>query len=251
MPIYFKSRKIKFVLVVTISLSLIVAFILSRGIDELQFVRSMRDLRYLRSENVRLNAEVLLLNSALNNVDYIIQENKKLKQMLSLIDKNNKAILPAQVVAQTPFDWERRIRIDVGSESGVGKDNLVVDHRGMLVGKVEAVGFNYSWVTLLSDSEYKSSVVCKGEHYLLAGYSASQARLEYVPYDANILEGDDVSLVKPFLSFPNIPVGKISKIIRNKDYLTLSVFVDIMADIEGVSLVFVIREENSSREIVK
>ena len=46
--------------------------------------------------------------------------------------------------------------------------------------------------------------------------------------------------MRPALAFPKIPIGKIERVIFNKDLLTLSVDVRLYSDVDDLTLVFVV-----------
>ena len=121
--------------------------------------------------------------------------------MLELKKKYGSSLIAAQVIAQTPFDWERKIKIDKGEHDGLQDAGVVLDYYGRLAGVIESIDKKESWVTLVSDSDFKLSILCHDEPYLLTGFSSQFARLLYVPYDAEIAIDDEVFLGEASVSF--------------------------------------------------
>lgn len=240
MPLPLISRKIRIIVLIVFACAILFSLFLAKGIKEFNYFKQLSYVRDLSAHLIDQKKEILRLNAALNNVSFILEENKRLENMLGLKNKNQAQLLPCRVTARTPFDWERKIKIDRGEGEGLIRGSIVLDSFGRLAGSIEKVDKKSSWVILVSDPDFRISVLCSDELYLLAGFSSVYSRLLYVPYDAPLKHGDEIFIVRPSFPFPNIPIGRIDNVTRNSDLLTLSVDVKLYSDVENLTLVFTV-----------
>lgn len=220
--------------------TIISVFFINRFLTHYKTISIVKKSFDQKKEYDHLMQTVLKLRLALNNTANIIEENERLRKMLDLDKKNEDVYLSSQVIAQSPFDWEKRVKIDKGKKDGIKEGNYVVDHNGFLLGKIDSVENKSAWVLLLSDSDFKISVICNEERYLFKGDSKISGSLLYVPYDDKISIGDKIVIRDNSLRFPNIPVAEVASVVQDRNFLTAEVKVVLAADPQDVSLVFVV-----------
>lgn len=127
-------------------------------------------------------------------------ENESLKSAPTV--KNTRAApadkaLEAQVYSHYPFNDKNALIIDKGAQDGVRPGMPVLAAQGVLLGRVTSVKDRMSEVITIFDPAWKSSVVV-GEHRVKAVLQgANNPRLELIPKDAVIKEGDEIKNVSP------------------------------------------------------
>jgi rod shape-determining protein MreC len=94
----------------------------------------------------------------LMQVNEILHENRRLRQMLGLQQQFLWKTKIGRVVSRDPANWWRTMKIDLGSRDGVKTNATVLVPQG-LVGRVAEVGFATSRVVLLGDPDCRVSVV--------------------------------------------------------------------------------------------
>jgi rod shape-determining protein MreC len=223
-------------------LTVVFVAVFSCAVKETSFLQYGADLRKLKERNAILYREILLFTSQLVNQQQILKENEELKQMLQLKKTSHQPLVASRVVAVSPLDWERRIKIDAGKKKGVHEGDIVIDPHSALAGVVDTVEYATSWVTLVSDPDFRTRVQVGGQQYLLKGFSDESAKVLYVPYDAEIAPGDPVLMFKHGLAFPNLIVGYVSTVEGDPDVLTKDVTAKIAARTESLRYVFVIAD---------
>jgi rod shape-determining protein MreC len=194
-----------------------------------------------------LRDDYVHLSMMLNNVTHIVEENRKLKQMLDLREKLWPSLVASQVIARSPFEWEHALLIDKGSSDGIKAGQLVIDERGNLVGKVERASPRNAWILLVTDADFTTVINCREERFLMQGSLSQYAKLLYVPYDAQCGQDEEVFVSRVALPTPRIPVGMIERIIKNEDRLTQTVRVRVYTDVESLSVVYVVAENEVER----
>lgn len=144
-------------------------------------------------QNEELSKKNDFLHYKLNELVEIYQENKRLKNLLSLKQKSPYKVIGARVIARTPDNWSSAMIIDKGLHHGIKRGFIVVNYRG-LVGRVaEATDFT-SKVMLANDSAFGVSAVDQRSRQegLVSGSLGSYLLMRYLPKDADVQVSDAV-----------------------------------------------------------
>jgi len=160
---------------------------------ELETLRSRVDT--LTAENIRLQeyeAEVQQLRSLLNFVsDYPISAFVG----ADVVGREACDQFPCgDVVGADPNPYLRYVTINVGAQQGVEKGMPVVSGGAMLAGRVVQVGPRTAQVQLLSDGDSAVASLLKLSRVtgLVVGQPDGTLRMEYIPQDEEVNEGDIV-----------------------------------------------------------
>ena len=91
---------------------------------------------FLREEeNIRLKAELSKLLQEQRHCRETVLENQKLKDMLSLKERDYRYVTAARIIAKSTDQWSNTVIIDKGTSDGVAKEMVGVTDRG-LAGKI-------------------------------------------------------------------------------------------------------------------
>ncbi len=169
-------------------------------------------------------------------------ENESLKS--ELLKKNSGSAvtdryLEAQVYSHYPFNDRNALIIDRGSLDGVKVGMPVLAARGVLLGRVTNVKDRVSEDRKSIDPAWKSSVVV-GEHKIKAVLQgANNPRLELIPKDAVIKEGDMITNIAP--EYPiALRVGSIGSARLDEKKVWQIADVDVAFGIEDIDTVLVV-----------
>ncbi|MEG1424222.1 MAG: rod shape-determining protein MreC [Peptostreptococcaceae bacterium] len=207
----------------------------------------------LKTENEKLQQEVIKLTKQLDEVESL----ENLKKALKFIPEDYKASsIGASVVSKNDGNWYDSFVIGAGENSGVKKDSVVMNGSG-LVGIVYEVSNNYSKAISLLDT--KSSVSFK----LLKDSNSkgvitqnttmddkenhkNQGYLQGYMFDSsyNVLPGDVVVTSGLGLYPEGIPIGEVDKVIDDKNKSLKYVVVKPYADFKNVDDVVVVEPRN-------
>ncbi len=198
---------------------------------------------YIKSNNELLAQNVTqlkLLNSKLTNYQ---KENVKLREMLNFKESYPKlSLLPANKVNDN-FTSVFSIIINVGINDYIMKNQPVIDMNG-LVGKTIMIGDNASKVQLITDKNFAVSVKV-GEDMSLAIFKPTFGKygyLEGVLKTLKLNEGEIIYTSGVSEIYPSdIPVAKIVSFTKDQDKLTQNVIVEILAKINELNYVFVVK----------
>ncbi len=221
----------------------------------LNYKKNANKLEDLEKENESLKQEIVELNNKISESQSI----QNLKKALNFIPEDYKAnMISASVVSKNDGNWYTSFVIGVGSDAGVKKDSLVMNGSG-LVGIVYEVSKNYSKAIsildtkssvsfkLLKNSDYKGVItqdtdISGKEKYKENGYL--QGYMFDSSYD--VLPGDTLVTSGLGLYPEGILIGKVDKVIDDKNKSLKYVVIKPYADFKNIDDVIVIepRENN-------
>jgi rod shape-determining protein MreC len=169
----------------------------------------LRQIDELRRENQQLKEQQVQTAA-------IARENDQLRELLGWQRQVPWKLKLANVVMQDPSNWWLTLQIDLGSRDGIQKNQPVLTTEG-LVGRVSAVNFISSQVTLVGDPNCRVSAMVENATHdigvLEAGSRGSSlARLGKLAGSAygNLKPGQEVITSGLGGVFPKgIPIGKV------------------------------------------
>jgi cell shape-determining protein MreC len=172
-------------------------------------------------------------------------ENESLKTQLFWQSKKEPVWLggweywPAIVHSTYPFNNQRLISINLGSENGIKPKMPVAVEPGVLLGQVVEVFPKYSWVRTIFDPDFKASV--------RLGWSATDALLEggnqpmitLIPKDQPAVSGDII-----FVSGREFPygmkIGNLGLVIESQEEFFKKAAVELIYNMNGIKKVYVV-----------
>lgn len=176
-----------------------------------------RDWASAFEENRRLRAE--LTTALVENQRYreIAEENKRLRDMLSLRADTPRYLAVARVIARGYDRFLNTIVIDKGEDAGIKKGMAVITTKG-LAGKISLVRGDFSEVLLLTDPNFSVAVRLQESRAegVIAGTGEDDCLLKYIPAEVKVQKEETVVTSGLDGVFPSgIPVGEVS-LVREK-----------------------------------
>ena len=164
------------------------------------------------------------------NYEQIIEENRRLRQLLKLKKKNHffsKTII-AEVISIKPLIFPGEIIVDKGKKDGVEKNMVVVTKDFSLIGRVIESKDGISRIFTIYHPSSRISVVVDStrEIGILTAGPVPFLSLKYIESGSRISEGDGISTSGFSQFFPKgIKVGRVVKIKKFKNELFLKIYV--------------------------
>ena len=178
-------------------------------------------------------------------VDQLLDENQRLRQLLSMRERTTSQAIGAQVVYDAADPYSRRVVIDRGQTHGVQAGAPVIDESGVL-GQVTRVYPLIAEVSLLVDRDQAIPVldVRSGVRSVAYGEPASDGdglALRYTLAETDIREGDllttsGVDAVYP----PGLPVARVTVVERQSGSSFMRIRAEPLARMDGVLHVLVL-----------
>ncbi len=165
-------------------------------------------------ENTRLKAELNRLREEQQKYQEALLENRRLRELLSLKEKDHGYVTAARVIARGADQWSNTFVLDKGLSDGVTKDMTAITPKG-LIGKISGVSNSYSYLLLLTDLNFSAAVRLQESRRegIISGMGLRKCQLKYIPPEEEVKIGNIVITSGLDSLFPQgIPVGYISKV---------------------------------------
>lgn len=185
-------------------------------------------------ENARLRAQQLLLNTKLQRVASLENENAQLRALLQSSPHVGGKFTLAQLLAANMDPFVQKVVLDKGSRDNVYAGQPVLDAYGV-VGQVVNVGPFSSQVLLISDVQSAVPIQDSrnGVRAIAAGTGVNQLQLINVPDTADIQEGDLLVTSGLDQHYPQgYPVGVVKKVKRDPELRFASITVEPSARLD-------------------
>ncbi|MEO8545845.1 MAG: rod shape-determining protein MreC [Burkholderiaceae bacterium] len=186
-------------------------------------------------------------------VDQLLLENERLRQLLALRQRITAPSMAAQVLYDAADPFSRKIVIDRGTLHGVVAGSPVIDAFGVL-GQVTRVYGPTSEVTLITDGDQAIPVLntrtgVRGVAFGDLTAASSGLELRFTPADTDVLVGDMLSTsgvdgVYP----PGLAVARVNQVQRRSESVFARISLTPLAQVRGISHVMVLRPVNSQIE---
>lgn len=228
-------------------------FIKSGFDNVINFQKNAKKAEDLEKENSKLQQEVIDLQNKLDDV----QSLQNLKAALNFVDEKYVAkTLSAKVVGKNDGNWYSTFVVSAGSTNGVKKDSLVMNGNG-LVGIVYEVSDNYCKVISLLDtkssvsfklaknSEFKG-IITYGENIDEEADYRNNGLLQGYMFDStyDVLPGDVVTTSGLGLFPEDIVIGKVQKVVEDKNSSLKYVIVKPNVDFKSINDVVIVEPRN-------
>jgi len=165
-------------------------------------------------ENTRLKKELTAFLLERQKYNEVIQENKRLKDLLSLKEHELRYLTAAKVIARGYDKVLNTIILDKGGNNGLQKGMAVITTRG-LVGKVYFVKKDFAEVLLLRDSNFSVAVRLQNNRRegVVSGTGYDNCVLKYISPEENVEKGEVIVTSGLDGIFPpGLPVGTVVKV---------------------------------------
>jgi len=180
-----------------------VARVTSSSVQSAQsFLQGVVELGELSERNHLLEEELARLKSLQNTYEEALAENRRLRELLGLMERVSYPSLPARVTGRNPDNWFKMITIDRGSNAQV-RVGMPVVAQGGLVGKIIKVSSRSATVLLLLDPESGVGARIRREVTYSPGPPDSAEEREFMLGDSGVVSGmigDDGMLKLTFFS---------------------------------------------------
>jgi rod shape-determining protein MreC len=208
----------------------------------------------LSKENSDLQKEVDQLRRERIEARELEAENQELKELLKWSETQAEMdTVGADIVGQSPDNWQRMMIVNKGSSDGIKKYMAVVMEEG-LIGRVISVGARSSVVQLITDS--RSGIGARDQHSRETGIMEGQNEevLRFVPMkdDAEIKVGDIMETSGLGGTCPpGIVIGRVSSVKKRSSGLTRLVEVKPFVEFSKLDQVLIIITPEPESVILK
>ncbi|WP_417658677.1 rod shape-determining protein MreC [Pseudidiomarina sp.] len=220
-------------------------------LDRLVYLSTTRTT--LREENTALKQELQELQMAVQRLNFLENENDRLRQLLDSEVRETSRRMAAEVVAVATDPFSHQVVINKGSANGVYEGQPVLDNRG-IVGQILSVGRGTARVLLISDQSHAISLRAeRNDIRVLARGTGDLQRLEllFIPHSSELEVGD--KLVSSGLGgvFPEgYPVAEIIEFDRDERLQYARVVAQPFAQLDRIRTVLLLWPSSATEQPV-
>ncbi len=204
----------------------------------------------LKAENERLKNENTNLNKQLLDMKGLDNENKELRKMLQLFERETRInMIAASVISKDPTNWYSTFTINCGSDDGVKINQPVVNSNRELVGQILRVGKNWAEVVTILDPQSSIGAMIKRskEIGIIEGNSylrfEGKCRLGYIARDTDVKQGDYIETSGLGGIFPKgLVIGIVTEVYDENSTMSKVATVEPLTDISKINEVFVVTD---------
>ena len=216
---------------------------------------SVSNLTDTYQENAQLKKKLDSMNALQVENETLKQENKQLKQQLSL----NKSLpsytdISTYVISHSPSTWQNQIVISKGSNAGITKGSAVVSDKG-LIGRVMEVNKNNSKVELVTTQDDAADrfavqlIDNNGQtvNGLITGYDTDTNLLVMgqITSKENVKKGTQVITSGLGGTTPKgLFVGTVEKVVNQQAGLPTKIYIKPAADMTNLNVVTVAKRQD-------
>mgnify|MGYP001242307717 CR=1 FL=1 len=178
------------------------------------------------NENIKLKEENAQLKEQIFDPDFLIFENKQLRQLLDEQVTSSTNLVSARVMLDKQSPYLNSFVINSGSNKEIKNGMAVLDGKNF-VGRIVDVNFFSSRVLLVTDlnSKIPVSIEPSGHQAILSGRGTKEPTLEYLPKNHKVQSGNKVyTSGKEGIFAPGIPIGEVR---MSNEKNSVSLFSDI------------------------
>jgi|TARA_B100001964_G_C14251154_1_gene610002 rod shape-determining protein MreC len=186
----------------------------------------------LFNTNIKLKEENTKLKEKIYDPDFLIFENKQLRQLLDEQVTSSSNFVSARVILDKQSPYPNSFVINSGSNREIKNSMTVLDGKNF-IGRIVDVNFFSSRVLLITDLNSKIPVLVEptGYHAILNGRGMNEPTLEYLPEKHTVQSGNKVyTSGKEGIFAPGIPIGEV----RTRGE---KIFVSLFSDISQITFV--------------
>ena len=202
-----------------------------------------------KQQNADLKKKIASLEQELRKNDAMAEENKRLRAMLELKEKNTEYnYIAADVISSDVTNWSKTFTINKGLADGIKKNMAVVSPYG-LVGYTYEVGRNRSKIVTILDAGVSvgASVNRVNVYSLVEGDISLQSKgclkMLYISKDSNVEEGDYVMTSGNGGIYPQgLFIGKIISLKEDSSGMSQEAVIEPGVDFDNLTEVFVIAD---------
>lgn len=216
---------------------------------------SVSNLTDTYQENAQLKKKLDAMNALQVENETLKQENKQLKQQLSL----NKSLtsysdISAYVISRSPSTWQNQLVISKGSNAGIAKGSAVVSDKG-LIGRVMEVNKNNSKIELITTQDDAADrfavqlIDNNGQtvNGLITGYDTDTNLLVMgqITSKENVKKGTQVITSGLGGTTPKgLFVGTVEKVVNQQAGLPTKIYIKPAADMTNLNVVTVAKRQD-------
>ena len=210
-----------------------------------------KDYTALEEENAALRKENAEMEETVRQARADREENKRLRELLNLREQRRDItsdMEAAYITEHSVTNWTSSLTLNKGTVHGVENGDCVIDETGALVGIISEVGYNWSTLLTLVDTDTSLGAkvfrtddlgVVQGDFTLMG---ENRLRLDYLPADCQLLGGDLVVTSGLGGYYPSdLVIGSVVEVQMDDSGAASYAILEPKVDFDSLTEVFIIK----------
>lgn len=218
-------------------------------LDRLVYLSQTRSA--LREENEQLQNQLSELEMAVQRLNFLENENSRLRALLGSEVRQTSRRMVAEVVAVATNPFSHQLVINKGTSNGVYVGQPVLDNLGIL-GQISSVGRNTARVLLISDQSHAIALRAERNDIRMIAQGVGDLQsvdLKFIPHSTELKEGDVLLSSGLGGVYPEgYPVARITRIDRNERLQYANVSASPFAQLDRVRSVLLLWPDNATNQ---
>jgi len=212
--------------------------------------KSLNTREQLLSENKALKQKQMLQSEQLQQYQFLMRENQKLRALLGSSAKQSNRKIIAQVLSVHSNPYSHQVVINRGTTDGLSESQAVIDEMGV-VGQLIKVGSTTSRVLLITDTTHATPVriLRNNVRTVVEGIGKiNVVKLSHVPHSLDIRIGDVLVTSGLGGTFPEgYPVAVVTEINRDEGQPFAQVYAEPIAQLDRIRLLVILWKNQQER----
>ena len=201
----------------------------------------------LEEENRILRGRLEALNTHEELHRDLLEENKRLRQMLDFQAKAQWSVTPAEVIGRELGPWSRSLLLSKGVRDGIRQGMAVITPIG-LVGRISEAGPSSSRVALLTDPHFRVMAKLSQSRIsgLVTGGPTGECQITYLPLDETVQVGQLVFTAGGMSFAPlELPIGVLRKVWKDSSEMYQTARIEPAVRLGAIEEVLVVTGRSS------
>ncbi|NLK87277.1 MAG: rod shape-determining protein MreC [Clostridiaceae bacterium] len=208
----------------------------------------------LREENKALKEEISLLKTENREYAELKSENDELKRAFGIKGEfDDYTLVGANIIAMEPGNWYSVFKVDIGEDDGISEDLPVITGSKGLVGRVLDTDSNTANIqTIIDEDSAISGWIAKagGGHAIIKGDMKLRedglCKMVYIPIEVDVEVGDVIETSGVGGIYPKgIIIGEVVEVRKTSSEMDRYAVIKPAADLKRLEVIFILKNNDT------
>ena len=215
---------------------------------------SVKNITKFKSENEKLNKEVIQLRNTVKKQELVISRKDYLRKEYELVNSTQYNLVKAEIIGKDPGNWFEKFLINKGTKDGIKKGDVIVQGAEVekdvivegLIGRVIDIGDNWAKVMSIIDGGSSASFTVSRTQEGGIGKGNLEGTMigQLFDMDSSVSKGDKIITSGLGGAFPkDLYIGEVSKVTKKSESLLMDVEITSDIDFNKLKSVFILKKD--------
>lgn len=221
-----------------------------------QTVQVILNYKQVKEENKRLKKEIATLRYNQQQLEKVMLQNQRLRELLKFKKYMPYQITGASVISDSTDNWSEALIINRGSKAGIKAKMAVVAQEGYSIGRIQRVSQHTAQVVLINDPNFLTGGLIRRKESRDLGVVKGQPKenkllMTNLAWNADIQVEDEIVTSGLSQHYPKgLPIGEVTSVSPDNYGLTQKATLTPFANLQNIEEVLVITDFNTKEKIL-